>query len=79
MRAVELAIGRIRLVRGRCPSCASAPGAAYACGTCHGYQGPFPVSEDTHRRWLGRFARSRRVAPVVSAAERPMPVWSAVR
>jgi len=56
MGAVARIVGRIRLLRGRCPSCNSEADAA-RCRTCFGYEGPFPASEATLARWNGRFAR----------------------
>jgi hypothetical protein len=61
--------GRIRLVRGRCPSCASEALSQAGCDICLGYAGPFPASAATQRRWSWRFehrdatASAPRVAP----------------
>ena len=74
MRFVERAVAQLRLARGRCPSCASLP--RQACPTCHGYEGPFPASEATRRRWQARFART--AAPAPDDPEHPVPVWSSV-
>jgi hypothetical protein len=57
MSVLARMLGRIRLFRGRCPSCDSETGAAI-CRTCFGYEGPFPPSEATRTRWAGRFAQT---------------------
>lgn len=59
-------LGRVRLVRGRCPACASEGSQHAACETCKGYEGPFPVSESTQRRWAWRFAQQA-MAPAQTA------------
>lgn len=76
IRLTRRAIHHLRHLRGRCPSCNSAGPAQHQCQTCYGYQGPFPVSEETQARWTARFehrlepvvgARTARVAKVISA------------
>lgn len=47
--------GRLRLARGRCPSCGSHGSQHAHCRTCLAYEGPFPVSETTLLRWAWRF------------------------
>jgi len=75
MRMIERAVGQLRLARGRCPRCASLP--QKGCPTCHGYEGPFPPSEATRRRWQARFARAAG-APVAGDRGHPVAVWSSV-
>jgi hypothetical protein len=50
--------GRVRLARGRCPSCAS--DAPEGCGVCLGYRGPFPAEDRTRSRWRFRFGHAHR-------------------
>jgi hypothetical protein len=65
MRAInDLGIrvrGRLRLLRGRCPACASE--AARDCAVCAGYAGPYPPDEGARQRWGSRFEHERRSAP----------------
>lgn len=56
-------LGRLRLARGRCPVCASEGVPLVGCDTCKGYEGPFPASEATQRRWAWRFEQ-RKAAPL---------------
>jgi hypothetical protein len=65
--------GRMRLARGRCPSCAS-ESPAVACGVCHGYRGPFPAESRTLQRWSSRFEHALRPAPATA----PQQAWSPV-
>jgi hypothetical protein len=66
--------GRVRLARGRCPSCASEARAAVACGVCRDFRGPFPAEPRTLQRWSWRFERTLRLTPAAA----PHPAWSRV-
>lgn len=66
--------GRVRLARGRCPSCASESRPGVACGVCHDYRGPFPAEARSLQRWSWRFEQALRPAPAVAA----QPAWSHV-
>ena len=66
--------GRVRLVRGRCPSCASESRATVTCGVCRDYRGPFPAESRTLQRWSSRFEHTLRPAPAAAA----QPAWSHV-
>lgn len=61
-------VGRIRLARGRCPACSSEGSRVAGCATCMGYEGPFPVSEATQRRWAWRFEQRAVGAPSLATA-----------
>lgn len=76
IRLSRRAVYQLRRLRGRCPGCNSTGSATQQCSVCHGYQGPFPVSEEMQARWLARFehsledaaaARPTRAAQVISA------------
>jgi len=54
--------GRLRLLRGRCPACASE--AARDCGVCRGYAGPYPADDGARQRWGSRFEHTLRSAPL---------------
>ena len=69
--------GRLRLVRGRCPSCSSEPVAAASCEVCRGYQGPFPAEDRTLLRWSWRYEGALRSSPAAPATA-PRPAWSRV-
>ena len=70
LRLTRRAIHQLRRLRGRCPSCNSNGPALHQCGTCHGYQGPFPASEEMQARWLARSEQRLEHA----ATTRPAPV-----
>ena len=75
MRFVLKTLGQIRQLRGRCPACNSEGPQVHGCGVCMGYEGPFPVSESTQRRWAGRFeghAGAAMHAPRASATLSPV-------
>jgi hypothetical protein len=56
-------VGRIRLARGRCPSCSSEGLSRTGCDICLGYAGPFPASAATQQRWSWRFEHREATAP----------------
>jgi hypothetical protein len=58
MRLPIALVGRVRVFRGRCPSCNSEQPQLHGCQTCLGYAGPFPPSEESQRRWSARFERT---------------------
>jgi hypothetical protein len=68
--------GRVRLARGRCPSCASESASAETCGICRDYRGPFPAEEQTLLRWYWRFEGLRRAAVAHPMLVRP--AWSRI-
>jgi hypothetical protein len=59
MRLPIALMGRVRSLRGRCPSCNSEGPSLHGCPTCLGYAGPFPASEESQRRWSARFERGQ--------------------
>jgi hypothetical protein len=77
LKTIALLRGRVRLARGRCPSCASESTAAVGCGVCRGYQGPFPAEDRTLLRWSWRYDGSLR-APAIAHAQPSDAHWSGV-
>ena len=59
--------GRVRVMRGRCPSCSSDFQAAASCEVCRGYRGPFPAEARTLLRWSGRFGAQLRAVQTKSS------------
>jgi len=71
MRLPIALVGRVRSLRGRCPSCNSEAPQLHGCQTCLGYAGPFPPSEESLQRWAARFERNRLSGKVQAPVGRP--------